>query len=174
MKCYYCDNTHSNLMGWDCTADSPGFQVQCQMDSKEESYYGDACIVAHTGKIPLMKLWLNESLDNTRIRYFYHSIVIFKSLVDNINGSVVWKRNCIDGKDMIFGCSERVIPESGIFVDACICDSPLCNEKMGNIPETTTKSSVSTTASSIPNIKPHSNLLYLFFFICVILNRYPI
>ena len=48
-------------MGWDCTADSPGFQVQCQMDSKEESYYGDACIVAHTGKTPFMKLWLNES-----------------------------------------------------------------------------------------------------------------
>ena len=113
-------------------------------------------------------------LDNTRIRYFYHSIVIFKSLVDNINGSVVWKRNCIDGKDMIFGCSERVIPESGIFVDACICDTPLCNEKMGNIPETTTKSSMSTAPSSIPNIKPHSNLFYLFFFVCVILNRYPI
>ena len=113
-------------------------------------------------------------LDNTRIRYFYHSIVIFKSLVDNINGSVIWKRNCIDGKDMIFGCSERVIPESGIFVDACICDSPLCNEKMGNIPETTTKSSMSTTTSSIPNTKPHSNLFYLFFLVCVIFSRYPI
>ena len=49
-------------MGWDCTADSPGFQVECQMDSKEESYYGDACIVAHTGKSSYMKLWLNESI----------------------------------------------------------------------------------------------------------------
>ena len=48
-------------MGWDCTADSPGFQVQCQMDSKEESYYGDACIVAHTGKTLYMKLWFSES-----------------------------------------------------------------------------------------------------------------
>ena len=159
-------------MGWDCTADSPGFQVECQMDSKEESYYGDACIVAHTGKTPLMNMWLNES--NPGIRHLYHPFVIFKSLVDNINGSVVWKRNCIDGKDMIFGCSERVIPESGIFVDACICDSPLCNEKMGNIPETTTKSSMNTTTSSISNMKPHWYLFYLFFLVCVLLNSYPL
>ena len=46
-------------MGWDCTADSPGIPVQCQMDSKEESYYGDACIVAHTGN-PVHKILYNQ------------------------------------------------------------------------------------------------------------------
>ena len=51
LKCYYCDNSHLDVLEGDCSADSPGFQVTCQMDSKEASYYGDACVVGHTGKV---------------------------------------------------------------------------------------------------------------------------
>ena len=28
-----------------------GYQVNCQMNSKEEDNYGDACVVGHTSKI---------------------------------------------------------------------------------------------------------------------------
>ena len=32
------------------------------------------------------------------------------------------------------GCANRVIQSKGIDVEACVCDTPLCNEKMGDLP----------------------------------------
>ena len=49
--CYYCDNSNSNVTHEDCSNNLFGFQVTCQMDSKEKPYYGDACFVGHTGAI---------------------------------------------------------------------------------------------------------------------------
>ena len=31
-----------------------GYEVGCQMNSKEEENYGDACVVGHTGKMCLI------------------------------------------------------------------------------------------------------------------------
>ena len=35
---------------------------------------------------------------------------------------------------MEMGCANRVIQSEGIDVEACVCDTSLCNEKMGDIP----------------------------------------
>ena len=50
----------------------------------------------------------------------------------------------MDSADAVMGCSERLIPDLGIFVEACICDTPLCNEKMGTIGTTTSDPNSST------------------------------
>ena len=54
-----------------------------------------------------------------------------------MNGSIIWRRNCLDSADVEMGCSDRIMKDSGIFVEACVCDTPLCNEKMGNLQTTT-------------------------------------
>ena len=68
LKCYYCDNSHLDVLEGDCSAGSPGFQVTCQMDSKEASYYGDACVVGHTGKVKYDSICL-EDYRNLKIAF---------------------------------------------------------------------------------------------------------
>ena len=54
--------------------------------------------------------------------------------MDNLNGSIIWRRGCVDSTDLEMGCANRVIQSQGIDVEACVCGTSLCNEKMGDLP----------------------------------------
>ena len=54
--------------------------------------------------------------------------------MDNLNGSIIWRRGCVDSTDLEMGCANRVIQSKGIDVEACVCATSLCNEKMGDLP----------------------------------------
>ena len=42
-----------------------GYEVGCQMNSKEEENYGDACVVRHTGKMSLISELLRVFRENS-------------------------------------------------------------------------------------------------------------
>ena len=55
-----------------------------------------------------------------------------------------WWRGCKLDLDSVMGCSQHPFTRHGeeYLVDECVCDTPLCNNEMGPIPETTTKSKI--------------------------------
>ena len=57
-----------------------------------------------------------------------------------------WWKGCNLDLDSKMGCSQHPWTHQGeeYLVDECDCDTPLCNQEMGPMPETTTKSKIFT------------------------------
>ena len=55
MKCHYCFG-HGGTEHDDCNAEMYGPAVECQMQNPTLPYFGDVCLVAHTGKITFSHL----------------------------------------------------------------------------------------------------------------------
>ena len=90
-------------------------------------------------------------------------------VVNNETGSVTWKRDCIDSTDVIMGCADRLLPNSETIVEACVCDTPLCNEKMGPMPGTTTMEPTTPKPSASTRLITGA-IAQLFFLILMIYN----
>ena len=50
MKCHYCFG-HGGTEHPDCDSENYGPEVECQMQNPTLPYFGDVCLVAHTGVI---------------------------------------------------------------------------------------------------------------------------
>ena len=59
-------------------------------------------------------------------------------------GTELWERKCVDNTSNFIGCrDEEMGPDIKIHV--CLCNTDLCNEKIDDIPETTTPTISTTT-----------------------------
>ena len=111
-----------------------GPAVECQMQNPTLPYFGDVCLVAHTGIITfshLMKLsdYFQILISiSTLIRPLFG--FFFLESPDGERGEMTWNRGCHaarNGEPM--GCREFSLGHN-ITVIECLCDSELCNEKL--------------------------------------------
>ena len=67
-------------------------------------------------------------------------------LIESNDTSIArWRRDCRPKEGETFGCSEHKFRGSGITVDECLCDTNLCNSKMGPILTSTSITTSTTT-----------------------------
>ena len=137
LQCYYC------LHYDECTADKPGELVECQMENPSEPHYGDACEVAHTGKMQgAIKSARRQRLIKLGIRNWYkisHYCLTLIFSVDSIKGNFWW-RGCKAKHEELLICTEHKISHNDreITYDECLCDTNECNREMGPIVTPTT------------------------------------
>ena len=118
----------------------PGQKVQCQMDDPEGHNYGDVCYVGHSGInfIVFIYVYRNQNCMSNNLLHQFHILVHEDEKEDH------WWRGCKSDPDKTIGCTQHPFTHEGheFVVDECVCDTPDCNEKMGDV---TTSSTAKTT-----------------------------
>ena len=65
----------------------------------------------------------------------------------------IWRRNCYKSEDGFFGCKTDNLGNGTHEwdIEICVCHGSLCNEKMGDLPSTSTKMTTMTTTHTGKN-----------------------